>query len=130
VNILKNTSRRGNVSGENYNLKEYKFWYLLPLKVQIISNLAIFSQKSAHLDNFQLLKVKIKENSLQFFTHQGNNNLFGRIFTMELIFFGTAISLSLPWRNSLHRASELLTLSSSISLFSLSLSLRERELTL
>ena len=72
-NILPNISRGGEIlEGGNFNPKKGKFWYILPYKIQFLplnlqifavyiqksANFDIFSQISAILDNFPLLKVK------------------------------------------------------------------------
>ena len=66
------------------------FFQLLPLNLQIFAIffsqkmliLTIFSQKSAILKNFPILKVKNMGKFFHnFFASRGKNNFFGRIFT-------------------------------------------------
>ena len=78
VNILENTSDWGegccNMSGGKFWHKKVKKFEFLPQKVQIFCNLF---PKRVHLDNFQLLKLKIRGKLLHnFFSHQENDIFF------------------------------------------------------
>ena len=86
----------GNKCGGNFSPQKCKFWYFLPYFFPILSPkfanfaiflqkmliLTIFSQKSAILKNFPLLKVKNMGKVFHnFFANKGKTYFFGRIFT-------------------------------------------------